>query len=281
MSDIILKILDEPAGTEYENKISMYKKYFSKNVEVYPTLIEKIRQIDSDVISFQNYYIYMQWAIRKLEYSFILDHINHRKKLKIIDIGSGVTILPNILSQMGNDVDALDPSPDWKMANSKIGSLYNNFFKTDVRYNNNYISSIHDNEIYDVITCVSVLEHLPTDELKNTLNKMIDILKSGGLLIMTIDYCPRVAYSQFDVIKKIIKQKMGCSIELSHGGFSYYAFKTQIYPYLLGNTDLLELKKHDAKATSYQNFWSPHKFEGCKYLDYRPYLSLGIRTQKE
>lgn len=271
MPKILLQILDTPAGEQFDRQVRSYGKYMGKDVCKFPELVESIKKIDTNIQCFEHFSKYMKWGIRKLEYSFIFDNLISNSCLRVLDVGSGVTILPHVISRMGNTVDALDPAPSWKLANTEIGRLYNSFYESNVRYINDYLFSIQGNEIYDEIISVSVLEHLPHREIGPTLDKMVALLKPGGRLILTIDYCPRAKY-----YKSIIKR----FLPALSGPFSYYDFRRIIHEHLPERGDLVDLWRQDRAATSCEKFWLSHAFEGCLYQGSRPYLSLGISCTK-
>ena len=278
MSKIKMKLLDIPAGDLFDRQVASYTQYMSRDVLRFPDLIEKIKKNGEDTQYFERYSVYMKWGIRKLEYAFVLDNLLLNDGLKLLDVGSGITILPHILSRMGCEVHALDPASHWKLANSEIGQFYNSFYSSDVKYINDHVHSIQGRELYDRVISVSVLEHLPKKEIGRTLDKILALLKPGGHLVLTMDYCPRSADFRFEVINKIMRRlnRLGLGIEVSKGGISFSAFKRLVYNHLPGLDDLSDLKRQDQIATSYQRFWSSHAFQGCLYQKYRPYLALGI-----
>lgn len=280
---IILKILDTPPGTKFDQQIESYSKYMEKEVLRFPELINEIKKLDKSIDYFNSYSIYMKWAIRKLEYSFIIDNLPGKECLKILDVGCGVTIFPNILSKMGHTVDALDPAEEWKLANSDISRLYNDFFHSNVNYINDYVYGINTKELYDVVISVSVLEHLPLSELKKTISKLLSLLKPDGSLIMTIDYSPRAVHSKNKLFNNLLQKFrtiFGLQAEPT-SGFNYHDFNSLIYQNLPCRGDLNELWKQDRKATSYRDFWLSHSFKNCLYEEYRPYLALGICCIKQ
>ena len=274
----MLEILDTLPGNIFDQQIESYSKYMEKDVLRFPELINQVKKLDEDIDYFENYGVYMKWAIRKMEYSFIIDNLPEKDCLKILDVGCGVTIFPNILSKMGYKVDALDPAKEWKLANLDISELYNNFYHSDVNYINDYVYGIGEKELYDVIVSVSVLEHLHHEELKKTITKLMDLLKPGGHLIITIDYSPRTVHFKNKLLNKIL-QKIVTVLSLQAeptSGFNYHDFISLIYHNLPCSGDLHELWEQDRKATSYKNFWASHSFDNCLYEEYRPYLALGI-----
>jgi 2-polyprenyl-3-methyl-5-hydroxy-6-metoxy-1,4-benzoquinol methylase len=279
MPRIKLQLLDTPAGECFEKQVSSYRKYMSEDVHRFPELIEEIKKTGEDTEYLERYSTYMKWGVRKLEYSFVLDNLLPTDGMRILDVGSGVTILPHLLSKMGGCVEALDPALDWMMVTGPTGQLYNRFYRTDVAYINDPVFSIEGEGLYDSVISVSVLEHLPPSEIGRTLDKIFTLLKRGGKLIMTIDYSPGVSCTRFNLLHKMIiklRRVMGLKIKTGHGGFSFTDFCSIIYKHLPGLGELTDLWHRDRSATSYRDFWSSHSFKGCLYDDYRPYLALGI-----
>ncbi|MFX0138468.1 MAG: class I SAM-dependent methyltransferase [Candidatus Hodarchaeota archaeon] len=284
MKDMLLRILDTPAGELYDQQIESYNKYMYQEVLRFPELIDKISELGINVDYLKRYQVYMQWAIRKLEYSFVIDHLPKTGGLKILDVGSGASIFPHILSRMGHKVDALDPEQNWLLANTEIGDLYNKFFSSDVEYKNNYVQEIEQKYCYDAVISISVLEHLSKRKIKNTVKKMSSLIKQSGHLILTIDYSPRAKhYSKYIFVDRTVRKLLVLTklASIPYLGFSYEDFLYYIYPYLNGRANIDKLLAEDRNAISFEEFWRSHFFERCMYDDYRPYLSLGISVRKQ
>lgn len=75
MTEIILKILDKPAGKKYERQIQSYNEYMYNKVVRFPDLIKLVTETGEDTEYLKRYNVYMRWAIRKFEYSFVLDNL--------------------------------------------------------------------------------------------------------------------------------------------------------------------------------------------------------------
>ena len=48
-----------------------------------------------------------------------------------------------------------------------------------------------DSDVFDIVTCVSVLEHVPAPADQQAVREMLRVVKPGGTLLMTIDYAPQ------------------------------------------------------------------------------------------
>jgi 2-polyprenyl-3-methyl-5-hydroxy-6-metoxy-1,4-benzoquinol methylase len=130
-----------------------------------------------------------QWS-RQYEYPFVYSHIknhvNNQKegKLRILDAGSGVTFFPYYISSLSKsiEVDCCDYDISLGRIFSEINRVSNssvNFFPADVRHLG------FKNHTYDIIYCISVLEH--TINYATILQQFKRILRIEGLLIVTFD----------------------------------------------------------------------------------------------
>lgn len=109
----------------------------------------------------------------------------------ILDIGSGGSILPIYLSLLGNYVTVCDlPSSGKYKKTIEYIRQYKEKFKTiniDWDYEDARNLSYFDNK-FDIIFCVSVLEHIPNDEDIKAFKEIYRILKPGGIFVGTVDF---------------------------------------------------------------------------------------------
>jgi SAM-dependent methyltransferase len=132
------------------------------------------------------------WAIRKLEYAFAVEAFvrgEHGRRLDVLDVGCGVVPLCNWMSQRGHQVTAVDPSA------ADIGFLVRNdlnrFYGSHVDYAVARAERLPwPDQSFDVVTCISVLEHLPPGNDRVALSEMTRVLRPGGTLILTFDVSP-------------------------------------------------------------------------------------------
>ena len=121
-----------------------------------------------------------------------VDFIEERSSLidkKVLDVGCGGGILAEALSELGANVTGIDASENTigvaKSHSSSVGS--------DVIYIQNTIEefiSSHPNEKFDVITCLEMLEHVPSPNeiIKSCSNLLKD---DGNIFFSTINRNPR------------------------------------------------------------------------------------------
>ncbi|MGE0089288.1 MAG: class I SAM-dependent methyltransferase [Bacteroidales bacterium] len=121
---------------------------------------------------------------RPIEYSYSLKYLSEISPKSILDIGSGQSSWPHLLSMCGYNVDSIDKIEGyWK------GNFFNRHFpvkKTD-------ILKPQINRKYQFITCLSVLEHIPNHKL--AFKNMIDLLEKEGYLLLTFPYNEHYYYS--------------------------------------------------------------------------------------
>lgn len=134
------------------------------------------------------------WAIRKLEYSFIAQafvdfEAKADRSLKILDVGSGVVPLCNWMSRRGHRVIALDPY----VADIRclVQNDLNSFYGSKVSYAVARGEQLPFSDgAFDVVTFVSVLEHIPPGRDRLTVWELARVLRPRGNLLMTFDIAP-------------------------------------------------------------------------------------------
>jgi SAM-dependent methyltransferase len=123
------------------------------------------------------------WA-RCWEYPYALHQIERigKHRLRVADVGSGVTFFPFLVAELGHEVTCVDIDPvgavDIPRAAAALKQVVT-FRQTDGR-----TLPFVDGEL-DVVYCLSVLEHIP--EWSRTVDEMARVLKPGGALILTVD----------------------------------------------------------------------------------------------
>jgi SAM-dependent methyltransferase len=114
---------------------------------------------------------------RPIEFGFALKWISKICPVEVLDVGSGTTAWPHIMANCGIAVTAID----------KIqGYWENSFFNRHYYVINDDITKPNITKQFDLITCISVLEHIP--DHKKAISEMIKLLKPGGHLVLTFPY---------------------------------------------------------------------------------------------
>lgn len=127
---------------------------------------------------------------RAIEYPWAFQSASLTKGMRVLEIGGGLGGFQFVLSREGMKVDNVDPGMEdleWPVSNEAIAEL-NQAFSTDVQL---IKKPIHETNLkpeqYDRIFCISVLEHLPEELIKESILKAHSYLKNGGLFILTVD----------------------------------------------------------------------------------------------
>lgn len=137
-----------------------------------------------------------RWPFRQLEYSFAFDAIKRLTSLRgtALDAGAGVTPLPHALAGLGYTVHACDFDRGLmtRMAATSMADVYG----TQVSYSWQDLSEIgFPDATFDLVTCISVLEHIPPPHDRRALRELLRVLKPGGLFVLTLDFQPQSATS--------------------------------------------------------------------------------------
>jgi len=121
-----------------------------------------------------------------------VDFIEERSSVegkKVLDVGCGGGILAEALSELGANVTGIDASEN----TIGVAKSHSRSVGSDVIYIQNTIEefiSSHPNEKFDVITCLEMLEHVPSPNeiIKSCSNLLKD---DGNIFFSTINRNPR------------------------------------------------------------------------------------------
>jgi 2-polyprenyl-3-methyl-5-hydroxy-6-metoxy-1,4-benzoquinol methylase len=117
---------------------------------------------------------------RPIEFSFVFRKLGEIYPRTILDVGTGTTALPHLMRNCGCLVTATDNVRDYWPS----GMLNRHYHIID-----DDITSTRLSDTFDLITCISVLEHIqqPDDAIRN----LFSLLKPNGYLILTFPYNER------------------------------------------------------------------------------------------
>lgn len=114
---------------------------------------------------------------RPVEYRFVFEQISKQYPKKILDVGTGLTSLPHLMANCGSAVTAIDNIKDY---------WSHDLFNRHYYVKNDSIVEPKINEKFDLITCISTLEHI--ENYNKAVESMFNMLNSGGYLILTFPY---------------------------------------------------------------------------------------------
>ena len=126
--------------------------------------------------------------INPLRVGFIEERSSMEGK-KVLDVGCGGGILAEALNELGANVTGIDTSEN----TTGVAKSYSRSIGSDVIYIQNTIEefiSSYPNEKFDVITCLEMLEHVPSPNeiIKSCSNLLKD---DGNIFFSTINRNPR------------------------------------------------------------------------------------------
>ena len=114
---------------------------------------------------------------RPIEFAFVFRNLVAIWPKRILDVGTGMTSLPHLMRNCGFYVTATDNIQDYWP--SGMVNRHYHILNDDITH-----SSL--SESFDVITCISVLEHIK--EHRDAIKSMFRLLVPGGHLILTCPY---------------------------------------------------------------------------------------------
>jgi 2-polyprenyl-3-methyl-5-hydroxy-6-metoxy-1,4-benzoquinol methylase len=136
---------------------------------------------------------------RAVEFGFVFSHMARLAPRRVLDVGTGTTALPALMRSCGSTVTAIDNVRDYW-----TDGMVNRHFHViddDIRH-----TRLQDR--FDLITCISVLEHIVEHEA--AVQNMFSLLAPQGHIVITCPYhepayCPNV----YDLPGSSVKEKYG------------------------------------------------------------------------
>ena len=168
---------------------------------------------------------------RPVEYGFVLNTISKYYPKTVLDVGTGSTAFPHLLRNCGLLVTAVDNIKDYWPS-----GMHNRHYHIV----NDDIVNTKLTSKYDLITCISTLEHI--DNFNKAVENMSKLLNPNGLLIITFPS------SKFDYVKNCYELN-----ESSYGKGNPYitqSFSTENIENWKNKFNLIELE------SEYWQFWT-------------------------
>ncbi len=114
---------------------------------------------------------------RPIEFRYVFEQIARLNPATVLDVGTGTTALPHLIRNCGCVVTAIDNVRDYWPS-----GMFNRHYY--IRRED--ITRCTVKERFDLVTCISVLEHIPNHQA--AVQTMLNLLNPGGHLIMTFPY---------------------------------------------------------------------------------------------
>lgn len=136
---------------------------------------KKFQRLHQEVAEYHKKVDYFYDWSRQWEYPWILKNTPFARKDEVLDVGGGTCHFPSLVARRVSSVivGELYRERVFKPESNKVSflELDASNFKTDKKY--------------DIVLCVSVLEHL--DNYLDAIKNMTKAVKKGGYLVMTLD----------------------------------------------------------------------------------------------
>lgn len=113
---------------------------------------------------------------------------------RVLEIGGALSGLQFVLARNGADVVNVDPmrpygrGETYEMDPSAFHSWLNDVHGTQVSLRTTTVNDAAlDADSFDVVVCISTIEHLPPEEIQTILSEVARVLKPGGRFLVTVD----------------------------------------------------------------------------------------------
>ena len=163
-------------------------KYYETLKDICATCHLELKPISEHITGEAGTYIH---ASKQWEYPFAVRNIESMNKtpLRIADVGGGRGALSGYLARQGHHVAVYDVNYLWDHGGDR--DIENAFFRFAEKtgFSADYGSVFNipvPDETFDVVACISVLEHVPYKEY--ALKELLRVLKRNGKLILTYDF---------------------------------------------------------------------------------------------
>ena len=167
---------------------------------------------------------------RPVEMAFVFKNLARFYPKSILDVGTGISPLPRMMSDGGHHVTAIDNIKDYWSSG---------FFNPHYYIIDDDITDTKITETFDFITCISVLEHI--ENYKKAVGNMFKLLKPGGHLILTFPYTEK---KYVENVYKLPGSKYGQDFQFTCQSYS----RAELDSWIHGNGTIIEQE--------YWQFWT-------------------------
>lgn len=293
-----MKILISKNREQYERDTRHYRESFEPLVEEFTRGISRIPELREHPV-FRYYTATMRWPIRQLEYSYVIGEVTKRnwQRPVTLDVGCGVTPFAFCISRiLGAEAIALDSEPDLLRL---MKGYQEQLFGQEIQYVSSDLRSVpFPDESFDVVSSISVIEHLQRGTDLDAITELLRTVKTGGMLLLTVDFTSdyrRRASHWLYRIRKLVEHLGRGKFEFIIGRASRIARNVETQTAETGPYSrekiyeaIVPRFKLDAKVDlepifleDIRSFWSRHWFPECGYSrNGRDYVSIGITMLK-
>ena len=128
------------------------------------------------------------WS-RRLEYPYVADIVLKQEQGRYFDAGSGVTFFtPYLIANSNCEIECFDFDESFVHRTKEVFQALGMEDQLPKYHIGDLTSELYfESESYDIISCISVIEHLPKESRILAINELWRLVKPGGQLILTFD----------------------------------------------------------------------------------------------
>ncbi len=160
------------------------------------------------------------YPIRRAEFPWAIEKSHLAGSMKILDVGSGLSLFTVYLASKGHQVYSIDND---EVIIKQIAPRLADWADTHVNYIQGDVLKIQfEDNSFDQVFCISVLEHLEEEVVDGkyvsykkrnldvkAISEMLRVLKPGGLLILTLEWSEvpeeQRSYKLQDIYGRLLK----------------------------------------------------------------------------
>jgi len=162
----------------------------------------------------------LPYPVRRVEYPWAILNAKLNKPMKILDVGSGVSLFPVYLVSKGHELISIDPD---KILMERVSPMLAKFSGVKVNYQLGDVTDLNfEDGVFDRVFCISVIEHLEEEIVDGNyfnyhkqnldvkaIEELLRVLKPGGLLVLTFDWNEdpdeHRSYKLDDIYERVLK----------------------------------------------------------------------------
>ena len=150
----------------------------------------------------------------------LVNNIDFKKNLKVLDIGGSCSLFSLYLAYKGLDVTAIDLNESLVNEGNKIGKALNLKYKAICMDAEEYLKQT--NERFDYITSVCVFEHIEINKIKRIIKLISEHISGEGYVGFTFDYRNPSKFVNINTPDDVIDQLVDTKVFKLVGNQEFY-----------------------------------------------------------
>jgi len=207
---------------KHSRKLARYANFVTRKTLHYISKVRKVPISYTNVIWTKDTVgsSTLPYPVRRTEYPWAILNAHLDKPMKILDIGSGVSVFPIYLASKGHEVFSIDND---EILMNRISPQLAKWCSTTVKYSVGNVTKLEfEDNTFDRVFCISVIEHLEEEILDGkpvnfhkynldikAIDEMLRVLKPNGVLIITFDWSENPedlrSYKLDDIYERVLK----------------------------------------------------------------------------